>query len=212
MKITRIKEIGRSKTLQMLSGVRLIGHSQTPVYKNARLELIHKVDPRTLVPTQRYVLTENLEMVGILRKSLEKFSVDIFSLDGCVEFWKEPGNRPLGVILERGPISLLPPIVEAGEGGQVSIINDGMHRIMAAIKAKRLINIILVRDIPPKYPYYAFSLVGGWSDVQELSSLPKGFVKKFYRDPKNHRDLIRDFNPIFPGIQRKRLAAYEENI
>ncbi|MBF0322245.1 MAG: hypothetical protein HQL62_04755, partial [Magnetococcales bacterium] len=74
----------------------------------------------------------------------------------------------------------------------------------AAMRLESLINVVMVHNVPGEFPYYAYALPNGWSDVQELTELPEGFVKKSYRDPENYKSLFRDFNEVFPGVQKQR--------
>lgn len=62
----------------------------------------------------------------------------------------------------------------------------------------------LVRNVPPEYPYYAYALEKGWGEVEELDELPDNYLKKAYRDPRNYKALFRNFNELFPGIQKQR--------
>ena len=52
--------------------------------------------------------------------------------------------------------------------------------------------------------YTSNAVHGGWSNVVAIDTIPKGFVKKTYRDPDNYKALFRDFNAIMPGVQEKR--------
>lgn len=194
MIITRLETFSREKLLQSLKQTRLKGHGQALVYEKSRLELVEQVDPDQLYPAQRYVLKEQLETVYHL---FHKLDVDIFNLDGGILFWVD----------EKGPIPLTPPLVENSkepDGRIIPLINDGMHRVYAAKRLGKKINCVMVHEVPEKWPYYAFALENGWDGVREMDELPKGFAKKRYRNPKNHKDLFRDFNAIFPGIQKKR--------
>jgi hypothetical protein len=40
--------------------------------------------------------------------------------------------------------------------------------------------------------------------VAELEDLPDEFQKKEYRLPDNYKALFRDFNAVFPGVQKQR--------
>jgi hypothetical protein len=58
--------------------------------------------------------------------------------------------------------------------------------------------------MPIVYPYYAYALGGGWSEVAVVEKLPDGRRRKEYRNPENYRALFRDFNAVFPGVQKDR--------
>jgi hypothetical protein len=167
------------------------------------LELVRRVNPSSLVPAQRYVLEEDFRRIEDLHRALSAHGVDIFALEGGLLLWM--GDPQTGVL--EGPIPLIPPVVEESveeDGRTVPLINDGMHRVYAAKRLDRRVNIVLARGVPPEYPYYAKPLDNGWSGVEELSVLPDNYVKKVYRDPQNYKALFRDFNEHFPGVQKRR--------
>jgi hypothetical protein len=123
-------------------------------------------------------------------------------LRGGLLFWPE-GSDP-----DRdAPIPFLPPVIEESverDGSTVLLINDGIHRVYAARKRGRKINVVLARNVPPQYPYYAYALPEGWACVEELDELREGYQKKEYRNPENYKALFRDFNEIFEGVQKQR--------
>jgi hypothetical protein len=209
MKLTRHLLIPAADLLAGLKQTRLMGFEQPCVYETARLSLEPAVDTDRLVPPQRYVLRPDVNTILAVHEALAARGVDIFALDGAVLFWVERDGE------EEGPIPLTPPIVEMSredDGREVMLINDGMHRVFAARSLGRPISIVLARDVPPQYPYYAKAVPGGWSGVSELDELPDGFIKKEYRNPDNYRALFRDFNAVFEGIQKRRKRSNPSHI
>lgn len=215
MKLIRSEYLSTEETLRRFSQTRLSGHGEALIYQKAKLELFYLADPNQLFPAQRYVLQRDLDTIFTLEEQFAAIGVDIYALTCAVLFWLEHDDGTV-----EGPIPLCPPIVEltrepaftsaginCGRPYEViSLINDGMHRVSAARARGRHINAILVSgDIP--YPYYAKPLPNGWSDVHVFDELPDNFVKKEYRDPENYRALFRDFNAVFPGIQKQRKRA-----
>ncbi|VFN04763.1 MAG: hypothetical protein BECKG1743D_GA0114223_109941 [Candidatus Kentron sp. G] len=203
MKILRHEPITRIELFDALKQTRLRGHGQPLLYEHATLSLEAALDPDRLVPAQNYVLREDFERIEVLYHSFSENGIDIFALDGGLRFWlQDPDSGE-----EEGPIPLIPPVVEESlepDGRTVWLINDGMHRIRVAKRLGRTINIVLARSVPPEYPYYAYAHPEGWRGVEELDELPDGFIKKKYRDPENYKALFRDFNAVFPGIQKQR--------
>lgn len=173
----RIGVISSTELLSRLKRTRLRGFDQAEVYRHAVLTL-EPVEIAMLLPTQTYVLKHIVELIEGLADSL-----GVFSLDGAL-------------IIDGVPF--LPPIVEESLEGL--IINDGMHRVWAARKRGTHINAVVIRNVPPQYPYYAYPLENGWAGVAEVDEQPD--VKKRYRDPENYKALFRDFNEAFPGVQR----------
>lgn len=204
MNITRIDTIDAPELLQRFATTRLRGHGQPLIYKNARLELVRNVDPKTLFPAQRYVLQEDYQTILDLHTSFRSQGIDPFDMSGGLLFWLANPESPSG---EEGPIPFTPPIVEMSQeanGQVIPLINDGMHRIFTAIKLGQFITIILAHNVPREYPYYALPLAKGWDEVVLLKELPDHFIKKTYRDPQHYKDLFRDFNAVFDGIQKQR--------
>nr|VFJ55320.1 MAG: hypothetical protein BECKDK2373C_GA0170839_104815 [Candidatus Kentron sp. DK]VFJ55410.1 MAG: hypothetical protein BECKDK2373B_GA0170837_105210 [Candidatus Kentron sp. DK] len=209
MKILRHESITRRELLDALKQTRLRGHGQPLLYEHAELSLEPAFDPERLAPAQNYVLREDFERIEALYHTFQEQGIDIFALDGGLRFWfqdQETGE-------EEGPVPLIPPVVEESrepDGNTVLIINDGMHRIHAANRLGKKINIVLARNVPLEYPYYAYAHPEGWHNVVELEDLPDGFIKKQYRDPENYKALFRDFNGVFPGIQKQRKKTNPE--
>ena len=204
MNITRFETVGEQEILKRVSTTRLKGHGQPMIYENARLELARQVDPNTLFPAQRYILKEDYQRLVDLYNAFKPHGVDIFNLEGGLFFWLALDDGTDG---EDGPIPLMPPIVEMSrepDGRTLPLINDGMHRVYAAMKLGRRINVVMAHDVPFEYPYYAYALEKGWDDVMELDELPDNFVKKTYRDPEQYKALFRNFNAVFEGIQKQR--------
>jgi hypothetical protein len=150
------------------------------------------------------VLKAGVEKILELREALLPHGVDVFALDGGVTI-----TTPDEVI------PVIPPIVEEShepDGRDVLIINDGIHRVYAARASGLPISVVVARAVPAEYPYYALALPDGWAGVTELDELPDGFQKKEYREPDNYKALFRDFNAIFPGVQKERKQSNPEHI
>lgn len=207
MRVIRHHVIPLDELFEKLRRVRLkgtFGDIERPfVYRDARLSLQRNMDiDEFLYPPQRYVLRPTVHTILELAKELEKKGVDIFALEGALYFWRD------GMDPDRdNPIPFLPPIVEESEepgDHKVFLVNDGMHRTYSARSVGRGINVVLVQDVPPEYPYYAYAIMERWSGVQEFDELPPVFEKKKYRDPTGYKRLFRQFNEVFPGVQEER--------
>lgn len=198
--VLEVETVERAALLAALRRTRLCGLGQPEVYARASLELVPAVDPETLAPAQRYCLRPTVDAVLALRSALlRRDGIDVLALDGAVRVRTSAQPDEL--------VPVLPPIVEASrqpDGREALVIADGMHRVQAARRLGRAIAVVLVRDVPPELPYYAFALPGGWGDVADLDALPPGFVKKAYRIPGDDRSLYRCYDDVFPGVQRER--------
>jgi len=182
-----------------LRKTRLLGYNEELVYKDARISLKTYVNPLDIYPTQRYILKPIMRRTVELYKSLLSRGIDIMELTGAL--WVKIRDND-GVVKE---FHLTPPLVETTQntetGEDIYLLADGMHRVSLAIEQGYPINVILINGV--SRPYYAYPL-RGWSEVQVFENLPTGFVKKYYRDPDNHKLLFRDYDIGFPNIQPKR--------
>jgi hypothetical protein len=197
--VISVERFDRHQLLSSLRETRLRGFDHARPYDGAKLELAEATDPDGLAPAQRYVLKDGVRTILELREALLPHGIDVFSLDGgaYVRTEESPGES----------IPVLPPIVEEShepDGRIVSIVNDGIHRVFAARSLGLSINTVTITGMPPEYPYYALALPNGWSEVSELAELPDGFQKKTYRNPDSHKALYREFNEVFPGVQKER--------
>jgi hypothetical protein len=183
-----VEPFSRDELLARLRETRLMGFGGARVYEHATLQ-VQTFDPLDLAPAQRYVLMPGVRRILELRDALD---VDVFALDGGIHLHTDDEVIPF-----------LPPIVERSQepdGREVWLINDGIHRVYAARLAGSPINVVTVEGA--SHPYYA--LATGWDTVVELEELPDDFQKKAYRVPDNYKALFRDFNAVFPGVQKER--------
>lgn len=198
IEILELEAFGREELLDALRATRLKGHDQVQVYAEATLELA-TVETAELAPAQRYMLSPNVARILALRQALARHGHDVFALDGGL--WVRTAAAPE----ERIPV--IPPVVERSterDGGQVWLVNDGIHRVFAARRLGRPINVVRIDGVPAEYPYYAYALADGWAGVTEMAELPDGFQKKEYREPTGYKALFREFNDVFPGVQKER--------
>jgi hypothetical protein len=199
LRILSVEPFDREELLARLRRTPLRGHDGVRVYGNADLELAPAFDPGRLAPAQRYVLMDSVRKLLELRTALLEWELDLLALDGGA--YIRTSESP-----EEG-IPVTPPVVEESrerDGGRVLLINDGLHRVYAARLLGLPISVVIARHVPAEYPYYAYALRGGWSDVAELEELPDEYQKKEYRVPENYKALFREFNVVFPGVQQQR--------
>jgi hypothetical protein len=197
VEILSVDPFSRAELLSSLKRTRLRGGAD--LYTTASLGLRSGTNPGELAPAQRYVLAPTVEKVLELREAVLAEGVDIFALDGGM--WVRTSDDPD----ELTPV--IPPIVEESierDGRTVLVIADGIHRIYAAKSIGAPISVVTVHGVPKEHPYYAYALDEGWDGVRELAELPDNFQKKEYRRPDNYKSLFRDYNAIFPGVQKQR--------
>lgn len=199
IEVLSAERFSRDRLLQTLRRTPLRGREHVRPYAQATLELTAPLATDLLAPAQRYVLMPRVREMIALRAALLREGVDPFDLNGG-----------LHVRVSSSPeetIPLTPPIVEESsepDGRTALLINDGLHRVYAARTLGAPISVVLVKGVAPEYPYYAYALRSGWSEVVELEELPDDFQKKDYRQPDDYKALFRDFNAVLPGIQQQR--------
>jgi len=199
MRLLSVEPFSGEDLLAALRATPLRGFDKALVYEGAQLTIEHGLDPETLVPAQRYVLTPTIERLIDLRAALLEHGIDLLALHGGA--WVRTAQHPD----ERIPV--VPPIVEESlepDGRRVLLINDGLHRVAAARALRLPISVVLAKGVSPKHPYYAYALPGGWSEVTQLRELPDVFEKKSYRMPESYKALFREFNAVLPGVQKQR--------
>ncbi len=197
MRIQKYELLPEAELLSRLKTTRLRGFDRAEVYRDATLE-VAEFDTGALTPAQRYVLREGVQTILDIAEAFAPLGIDVFALRGALLFWPEGAEEA---------IPFLPPVIEESHepgGSTVLLINDGIHRVYAARKLGRPIHVVLARNVPAEYPYYAYALPDGWAQVEELAELTEGYQKKAYRNPENYKALFRDFNAVFEGVQKQR--------
>ena len=201
MNILRYELLPEADLLARLKKTRLRGFERAEVYRDATLE-IATLDTDALTPAQRYVLADGIATILEIADAFAPRGIDVFALRGGLLFWPEGTDPSIDPA-----IPFLPPVIEESrepDGRTVLLINDGIHRVYAARKRGRGLNVVLAKNVPAEYPYYAYALPDGWAQVEELSELTEGYEKKAYRNPDNYKTLFRDFNEVFEGVQKQR--------
>jgi len=196
MKIRILKHHNKYKLIRRLKNITMLKDSHNYIYEHAFIS-IEKVNTDCLVPPQNYVLNPELKNKLELKYAFEEADIDIFNLDGYVEFSLE-GDDTIR--------TLLPPVVEESienDGMIIPIINDGMHRIYLARIEKKPIEVIFIRGVSRNFPYYAYPVIGGWESVKAVDELTPGTIKKWHRIQDNKK-LYRNFDSVFKCCSKPR--------
>lgn len=207
MRILSITRFDRHELLASLRETPLRGFDKARLYADATLELTRATATDLLVPAQRYVLGPTLRKLLELRDALLAHGIDLFALDGGA--YIRTSDDPLE------EIPIVPPIVEETlepDGRSVLLINDGLHRVSAARSLGLPISVVIARGVPSEYPYYAYALPRGWAELEQLAELPDNYQKKEYRLPDNYKALFREFNTVFPGVQKQRKQSNPDHL
>ncbi|NLN76362.1 MAG: hypothetical protein GX139_08630 [Armatimonadetes bacterium] len=192
MEITRVEHHSVEELIDNMRRVAMLTKPDAFPYREAKIEL-QRLSTDDIAPAQRYVLTQELMKVRNLRWALREHGVDLFELNGYVTIWL-PGYDE--------PIDVLPPVIEQSpeaDGSVVKILNDGMHRVYLARMERCPVQVTYAENVPAQFPYYAFPLVNGWNDVEIVSELPDGYIKKWHRI-KDYKSLYRNFNSGFTNV------------
>lgn len=191
-RIERVEHFPVEDLVQRLRRVTMLKRPDIYVYEQAAIGL-EEMAIEGLYPAQRYVLTQELNKVRLLKWELAKFGYDIFRLNGYLKLWLSGIDHP---------IDLLPPVVEESierNGRVVNIINDGMHRLYVAYLEWTLPQVIFIRGVPKDLPYYAFPNPTQWQGIDLVESLPEGYLKKWHRI-QDYKTLYRNFNSAFEHV------------
>ena len=184
MKITKYKLHGNDELIRVMKNTTLRGDSDIKPYANARITIqtAHKND---IVPTQRFVLQEQLDTIANLSQAFRKKGVDILRNNGFITY-----------LLGQNRFTFTPPIVEVINGEPLLI--DGMHRIIHA--GNRPFSAIFIEGVPAEFLPYQIGLEHGWGEVVTFKSeVPRGFPRKERRYPRDvQRYFFREYP--FPGM------------
>lgn len=207
VKILSITRFDRDELLASLRQTPLRGFDKAELYADATLELVPAVYTDTLTPAQRYVLEPTVRKLLELRDALLGHGIDLLALEGGAYIHASDDPDEM--------IPIVPPIVEESiepDGRIVLLVNDGLHRVSAARSLGLPISVVIVRGVPSKYPYYAYALPNGWTELEQLEELPDEYQKKEYRLPENYKALFREFNTVFPGVQKQRKRSNPDHL
>jgi len=138
-------------------------------YLHADISL-EKVRIDDLYPCALYVLKENLNRAGEIRKALRGRGIDIFNLTEN----KSLVNYDWG---DRRGIEMGPPVVEvSGDDGGILVITDGLHRVTEArMEEEKEMVVVKVDNVSIPLPVLPVS----WNEVKVVDSVPQ--IKRKFR-------------------------------
>lgn len=203
MRILRYKKYSKDELISKLRKVTLLHSSNIPnpiyVYKNAEIEL-SDMPLSTILPSQFYYLEEPLLRVGRIQEALAEHNLDLFSLDGFVNYVTNESDTKY---------NLLPIIIEyqKEKDGRINpIILDGIHRvILAREKNLKKIQVIKIAKVSKDFPHPAYANPKGWKDVKLMKVAPSKRDKRHWRFPIEEVDkYYRNFNSAFENVGKPR--------
>jgi hypothetical protein len=172
-KITRYQ--GWTTLEAMLREVAVLGDSNVRPYASATIKP-RKVAIRDLRPASYYALRSQIAGHHHMATSLQsEYAFSIFDLTGILDYTQD-GTR----------FRMAPPLVETyhepTENQTVSVIVDGLHRVLLARQfGIESIWVMEVSDISPQYPLVPLPL--NWDDVELCNSVPPTHAKRKFRFP-----------------------------
>ena len=203
MRIFQYKKHSKDELINKLRQVTLLSSSNTTspiyVYKDAQIELTN-VAVSDIVPSQFYYLEESLSKVGEIQKALKEHGMDIYNLDGFVNYITDESDIKY---------NLLPIILEYQkeiDGSINPIILDGIHRVILARKENlQKIQVVKISNVSKDFPYPAYVNSRGWEEVLPVRFPPEQKDKRNWRFPITEvNKYYRDLNSVFENIGEQR--------
>lgn len=188
---TVIREIPFEELEDRLRAVTLRGQATRP-YEDAAIS-VERFTWDQILPTTKYVLTENLGTQRAIRDSLKPLGYDPLELRGGLIIQGSDGKTQ----------GLIPPLVELFESeGDIPYILDGAHRThLGRLEGRAGFLAVFIRGIRPDCPPYAFP--NRWDEIVELQELPQDLsALKNYRNYDDRYALYRDLGPINGSVPR----------
>ena len=166
-----IKYYDYKKLYANLKLTTLKGNDSIKPYDKASMSL-RDLSISDIMPTSFYYFSDHVNILKQTRGELRKNNLNIFHLNGYVEFEKD--NQLL---------TLTPPIIEIVNGK--NLLLDGMHRVMLShILNQKTIQCVVIENSNP-LPY-AIENPNGWEDVKEFKNkVPEGFKTRNRRYSDN---------------------------
>lgn len=176
-----IKKYNTEDLILRLKQTTLKGNPDIKPYKDATI-ILENLNINDILPTTFYYFYDHVLKLNSMKDILLSKGLDIFHLDGYVEFEKD--NRLL---------TLTPPIIEVVDGK--NLLLDGIHRVvLSCLLEKDNIQCAIVHGAKP-LPY-AIENPNGWKDVKVFESeVPPGFKTRNRRYPDSeYKYYARVFN------------------
>lgn len=190
---------GEEELIAHLRNVSMLKDPNVYPYENASISL-ERLSPDMLHHAQKYILTENLNNAKELRYQLKDRMVDMFNLNGFARMTFEEHTDS---------IDLLPVIIEeviTDHGKIYNVVADGAHRSYLSWVCGVNQQVVFIRGINKKTPYYSHVIDGlTFKDIDIFDEIPEGYIKK-HHIISNNKTLFRNFNSVFENVggSRKR--------
>ena len=217
MIITDYKLHSQQELFDIIRRTHLAGDETILPFHDAKIS-IQTVSYRDLVPTQTFVLNDQLANIYNIHTQMLRKGIDIFKLRGFLSYQIDrlnsansinendqktaENNSNIASNLNGGLDSAFvftPPIIEVIDNQPLVI--DGQHRITYAKDNSITFNALIIENIASDVWPYQLPIAGGWDAVQRFNSeLPAGFVRKQRRYPTSEMNKFFFREYPFPGI------------
>ncbi len=170
-----VRYLGWEAVEALLHDVRLNGDHTLKPYADAQIRA-RRLRIADLRPTAYYALQGQLEGHRFLQRSLEReYALSLFDLSGALDYYA-------GDTLYRMGPPLIETYFEPDEGQVVSVIVDGLHRILLAKSlGLEFIWAVEITGIPPQFPLVPLPL--RWQDIRLMDAVPPLEAKRRFRFP-----------------------------
>lgn len=191
MIITNYKLHPKQELFDIMRRTYLAGDHNILPFKDAKIS-IQKLSYRDVIPTQTFVLNDQIANIHNIYTQMKRNGINIFDLDGFLSYRvaSDPKSDTAFV--------LTPPIIEVIENQPLLI--DGQHRITYAGDNNLTFNALVIENVAKEVYPYQLPLADGWDAVQRFETkLPDGFVRKQrrYPNPETNKFFFREYP--FPG-------------
>ncbi|MFO7322125.1 MAG: HD domain-containing protein [Chloroflexota bacterium] len=170
-----LRYIGWNTVVGILRGVAIIGDRSLKPYATARITA-SRLPIASLRPAATYALERQIAGHRALQRGLQReYALSLFDLTGALDY-----------VCDGRQYRISPPLVETyfepSEGQRISVIVDGLHRVMLARELGiEEIWVIEISDIPEQFPLVPLPLT--WDDVRLVSDVPPTLQKRRFRFP-----------------------------
>lgn len=199
MIITNYNLHSQQELFDIIHKTYLAGDHNILPFKDAKLS-IQQISYRDVLPTQTFVLNDQLNNIHSIYTQLMRQGIDIFNLHGFLSYQiTNVENFDSNINAASNPVFIFtPPIIEIIDNQPLLI--DGQHQIRYAGDNNKPFNALLIENIAKEVYPYQLPIFGGWDAVQRFDTkLPDGFVRKQrrYPTPEMNKFFFREYP--FPG-------------
>lgn len=179
----------KQELFNIIRNTHLAGNKNLFPFHNSKIS-IQTMSWRDTVPTQTFVLNDQLSNIHKIHTQMLDKNIDIFKMDGFLSYQTD---------MLDSTFVFTPPIIEVIDDQPLVI--DGQHRITYTADNNMTFNALVIENIDRSVYPYQLPIDGGWNAVKRFeTALPTGFVRKQrrYSTSEQNKFFFREYP--FPGI------------